>query len=473
MASQPLVSIGMPICNAETYLRQALQALLAQDYSNLELIISDNASTDSTGDICREFQKKDPRVRYVRQGQNQGAPWNFAFVVQQARGEYFMWAAHDDLWTSSYIRKCLAKLDSSPTAVLCCTEIIFIDGNGVPNHEWTKNSKNIETQGMAPAQRVHELILRWGWFAIYGLMRLEVTKKLTLGRSVFGCDVILLMELLMMGNVVKVPEPLFSYRVLKLKSPQDYLEVLNSEANPVVATKAPFTDLAANLLQTAYRSQISDTDKLAIFADFISTLTNLNDRWRQQITIELAGSGVCLSETRFAALLNLALSRAVPYEAFKGNAVLESFLTDARHAVDLLRVSDKRGPLLSGTTQPPRNDTYRRAVQLFDQGRLEEASKLFQEALGLGETSDLWHDWATARLGCGHPEDAEAGLLRALELDADNHRAALKLGIMLSNQGRNDLAVNYVAQSLAFVQESERADVLKLLSHCLSELDRE
>jgi glycosyltransferase involved in cell wall biosynthesis len=91
---EPLVSIGMPVYNGENFLRLALSSLLAQDYPHFELIISDNASDDGTEEICREYQAHDRRIRYLRHRENRGSPWNFAFV---ARGDYFMWAAHDDL----------------------------------------------------------------------------------------------------------------------------------------------------------------------------------------------------------------------------------------------------------------------------------------------------------------------------------------------------------------------------------------
>jgi Glycosyl transferase family 2 len=336
--SQPLVSIGMPVYNGERYLAEALQSLLAQDYPNFELIISDNASTDRTGEICREFQKTDSRIRYIRQAQNQGATWNFASVVQQANGQYFMWAASDDLRAPSFVSKCLNKLESHPEAILCCTEINFIDAEGGPNREWiAKRFSNLDTEGMSPVERVHELIKFCGWFAIYGLMRLEDTKKLSLGLSVQGWDVIFLMELLAMGNFVKVQEPLFGYRIAKKKSTADYQEEMNSQGKPVSATTTPFTDLAVHLIQALYRSRLSEADKSAIFADFICTLTLSNEYWREQITSELMGTDVRLDHSRFARLLNLALSRGVPGEALRQNPLLEMFFGNEAHQKDLLQ----------------------------------------------------------------------------------------------------------------------------------------
>lgn len=95
--NNPKVSIGMPVYNGEKYIREALDSLIAQTFTDYELIISDNASTDSTEVIIREYAAKDARIRYVRQTKNRGAIANFQFVLDEAFGEYFMWAAADDI----------------------------------------------------------------------------------------------------------------------------------------------------------------------------------------------------------------------------------------------------------------------------------------------------------------------------------------------------------------------------------------
>ena len=98
MSAAPRLSIGLPVYNGEKYITDSIEALLGQSYTDFELIISDNASTDSTGDICRRYEKEDSRVRYFRQPQNIGLAPNHNFVVHEARGELFKWAANDDLY---------------------------------------------------------------------------------------------------------------------------------------------------------------------------------------------------------------------------------------------------------------------------------------------------------------------------------------------------------------------------------------
>ena len=98
MTAAPRLSVGLPVYNGENYLAESLEALLGQSYEDFELIISDNASTDGTADICRRYGKQDSRIRYIRQPRNIGLAPNHNFVFEQSRGEFFKWAAADDLY---------------------------------------------------------------------------------------------------------------------------------------------------------------------------------------------------------------------------------------------------------------------------------------------------------------------------------------------------------------------------------------
>jgi len=113
--TSPTVSIGMPVYNGAKYIREALDSLLAQTFVDFELIISDNASTDSTPDICREYVGLDARIRYVRQHENLGAAENFKFVLSEAKGACFMWAAHDDEWMEDYLTEAMLLLSDAST----------------------------------------------------------------------------------------------------------------------------------------------------------------------------------------------------------------------------------------------------------------------------------------------------------------------------------------------------------------------
>ncbi len=130
MTDNKLVSIGLATHNGSRTIRRALDTLLAQTYKNFELIISDNASTDETGKICEGYAARDSRIRYVRQKENIGPLRNFKFVADEARGEFFMWAADDDWWHSEFIEKLLKKLEESSRAGVAMSShrLIYVDG---------------------------------------------------------------------------------------------------------------------------------------------------------------------------------------------------------------------------------------------------------------------------------------------------------------------------------------------------------
>jgi glycosyltransferase involved in cell wall biosynthesis len=112
LTTQPDISIGLPVFNGGRHLKSALSSLLSQDHHSYEIVISDNASNDETEEICRYFAANDSRIRYFRQPTNVGAPLNFEFVLQNASGKFFMWAAHDDLWSTSFLSEAFALLSS-------------------------------------------------------------------------------------------------------------------------------------------------------------------------------------------------------------------------------------------------------------------------------------------------------------------------------------------------------------------------
>lgn len=130
MNALPHLSIGLPVYNGAEYLAESIAALLGQSYQDFELIISDNASTDSTADICNDYLKQDSRIRYFRQPRNIGLAPNHNFVLAKARGELFKLASHDDLYDRELLRVCMAALHEHPDVVLAHSWTAAIDEAG-------------------------------------------------------------------------------------------------------------------------------------------------------------------------------------------------------------------------------------------------------------------------------------------------------------------------------------------------------
>lgn len=129
MTRAPRVSIGLPVYNGAESLPRALDSLLAQTCADFELIVSDNASTDATGDICARYAQRDPRLRHVRQPRNIGAMPNFEFVLRSAQGEFFMWAADDDRWAPDFLQSSIDVFaDAGPDLVAVGSEAQYTVG---------------------------------------------------------------------------------------------------------------------------------------------------------------------------------------------------------------------------------------------------------------------------------------------------------------------------------------------------------
>src|SRR6266542_4263846 len=198
----PLVSIGLPVYNGARFLRGALESLLGQDYPALEVIISDNASEDATPEICMEYAKRDSRIRYYRAEQNRGATWNFNRVFALARGEFFMWAAHDDLWHPTCIRGCVEKLLDEPEAALChsASQPITPNGRPVGNPFLGIDYRNEEPKIKDRWRRsITSHVL---YVSIYGLMRRSMAAKTRLLGAYNGSDFVFVSELSLHGKIL-------------------------------------------------------------------------------------------------------------------------------------------------------------------------------------------------------------------------------------------------------------------------------
>ena len=128
----PRLSIGLPVYNGERLLPQAIECLLAQSFGDFEIVIGDNASTDRTQEICQDYVRRDPRIRYVRHEHNLGAVANFNRVFELSAAPLFKWAAHDDLHRETYLEACISLLDAHPDLVLAHSGTAFVDERG--NH---------------------------------------------------------------------------------------------------------------------------------------------------------------------------------------------------------------------------------------------------------------------------------------------------------------------------------------------------
>lgn len=207
MKRTPKVTIGIPVFNGENFLETALRSVLAQTYEDFEVIISDNASVDRTPEICEQYASQDGRILYLRQPVNLGAQPNYNLLVGQARGQYFKWAAHDDVLAPEFLQACVDVLDTHPDVTLAYPRAEVIDAHGATIERY---DVHLRTDSPDAGVRFKELLLSWHrCYEIFGLFRLSALAQTDLFDTFWGADRTLLQEVALLGPFYEIPEYLF------------------------------------------------------------------------------------------------------------------------------------------------------------------------------------------------------------------------------------------------------------------------
>lgn len=207
----PPVSIGLPVFNGEAYLQEALDSLLSQDFGDFELAIGDNASTDGTEEICRDALRRDRRVTYHRSDSNRGAAWNFSRLVHLTRGEYFRWAAHDDVNAPTYLRRCVDVLAEHQDVSLCFSRVLRINSQG--RSLGIQSVPTPATQRRAPARARSFLWHRaFPKAAPFGLARRVQLERTDLIKPYRSSDRTFLLQMALHGRFHEIEEPLLLHR---------------------------------------------------------------------------------------------------------------------------------------------------------------------------------------------------------------------------------------------------------------------
>lgn len=209
----PRVSIGMPVRNGQKFIRQALDSLLAQTYTDFEINITDNASTDQTEAICREYMQRDARVHYFRNAKNLGPAENYNECFRKSSGEYFRWHAHDDMCAPEYLARCVQVLDSDPSVVIAYPSTITVDEEG----------RTLEEYSFRPgadlpraSERFRQLVLvnhrKHRAVEIFGLMRAAALRSIPPQGAYARSDSVILARMALRGRFLELPDRLFLSR---------------------------------------------------------------------------------------------------------------------------------------------------------------------------------------------------------------------------------------------------------------------
>lgn len=270
---QPLLSIGLPVFNEERFIDSALASLRNQDYPNLEILISDNASTDRTLAICQRHAAEDSRIRIESAAENRGAIANFRHALDMASGTYFMWGAGHDLWTPNLASECVALLEANQQAALAFASSRWI---GVDDEPLARASGWSDTRDLAATARFFTIF--WGnMHPVVGVMRASHLRDCPPMPGMVGGDLVLLADLALRGSFLHATHACWSRREFRVEKHHDdklkrYASVSTGIARSRFARMFPLFELPFALVKVVLRSKLPIIDKFAIVAALIPSL---------------------------------------------------------------------------------------------------------------------------------------------------------------------------------------------------------
>jgi len=263
---EPVISVGMPVYNGEQYISEALESILGQSIRDFELIISDNASTDSTPEICRKYSRLDSRIVYIRQKRNIGGPRNWNFVFKQSRGKYFKWASANDVCHPRMLEICKKVLDERKDVVLSYPKTRMIDSKGIIGDKY---EDGLDLQEDVAAKRFKKLLIKIDLNnAQNGLIRSKSLKRTALEGVYQNGDLTLMAELALYGKFVEIPEFMFFRRV----APGAVTSQRSGHERRIFNVPdfqgwlyLPMLQLYFDLFAAVFRSQINKREKLDLY----------------------------------------------------------------------------------------------------------------------------------------------------------------------------------------------------------------
>lgn len=262
--AMPTVSIGMPVYNGERHLKNAIDALLSQSFVDFELIISDNASSDKTEAICRQYAASDSRIRYIRQRENQGAFANFKFVLDEARSEYFMWAACDDTRSPDFLEVNLKFLSENPEYV-ASTSPNGYEGQSMEKHNLVYFSLDGDVFSR------FEKFFRYCWISngiFYSLIRTRILLSCEIvGQSFIAADWAINLYLASRGKIHRTTD---GYTILGIKGASNDAGAFKAFRNSLIEFPLPFYRLTLYVIMLTRNFPVGRRMKM------IHTLAKLN-----------------------------------------------------------------------------------------------------------------------------------------------------------------------------------------------------
>ncbi len=246
--SLPTITIGIPVRNGGDLLDKAILSATSQTFRDFEIIISDNASTDSTQQICKKYEKIDTRINYFHQKEDVNWLVNFNFVLKKAKGEYFVWLAADDFWEPTFLEKNIQVLISNKNIVGCISDVKLVG-------KMTKNLKSMVVNSSGEQEKFQyvipikgkydtkvKLLLKFGWVAnLYSVFRTNVLKKSMIEERPFAsADFVIILNVLKFGDLEVINEFLANRFTEGWTATESFIDLLKKQDVGIMGIIFPY-----------------------------------------------------------------------------------------------------------------------------------------------------------------------------------------------------------------------------------------
>jgi glycosyltransferase involved in cell wall biosynthesis len=270
------VTVGIPAYNEKRFIGQAIESVLTQTFADFELLISDDASSDGTAEICAQYAARDRRIRLVRQKRNLGPFLNLKYVTDHAAGTLLVWLAHDDMLASTYLEECVTRMKSRPQDVLVSSDFEIIDETG----KLTRVESLVSIRADIPWRRRRAQFFRFPvysniFYCFYGMMKTEAGQRMfaRLGKPKYMSQIELpvLARLATMGEISSFPRVSRYYR--RVSTSLYHTEQRSIADQPrlrqIAIQALHFGKLMADQVATLLRSSVPGGAKIAILLHLI------------------------------------------------------------------------------------------------------------------------------------------------------------------------------------------------------------
>jgi glycosyltransferase involved in cell wall biosynthesis len=278
----PKLSIGLPVYNGERYLREALDSILSQSFTDFELLVSDNASTDATAEIARSFAAADRRITYHRNATNVGAAANFTAVSQRATAPYFKWACADDRLAPGFLHAALRELDANPEAVACYGAVTLMDGEG---RELGPYEQGLDLRSPDVAERFRRASTHTGLLnVLQGVIRTGVLARVGPQGTYRGSDEVLVAELSLHGRIHEIAAPMLFRRLHeRAASAAKSVEQKTIHLDPRKRYSTYYWRHSIEHLRAIGRAPLTARTKALLMARVVRTMIRIRDHLSQEL----------------------------------------------------------------------------------------------------------------------------------------------------------------------------------------------